>query len=299
MLAATLAGLGASFIWALAPLLAQRPAQLLGTFEFTRIQLTSSFAVLIVIVSLTIGWSSVSSHHAPAYLLSSCIGVVLGNLAMVACLRRGGAQKTEVLFALNAPIAAFLGYVYLDETLSLRQMAGIGIGVTGVALALLYGRSPASHDSGADALPQRELPKIIMFGVMAAACNAIGLLMLRPILISGTEPLVVTALRTGGAALIVTIVSLWPAKAFEPLTKRTAALTLAAIAPGIMGYVIAVCLQLYALKAFGTGTAALLASASPVMVLPLAWIISKEKPSNTSWAGAALVVAGTAMSMTA
>jgi len=45
------AALGASTCWAVGSLIAHRPATQLGAFEFTRTQLISSFALLIVIVT--------------------------------------------------------------------------------------------------------------------------------------------------------------------------------------------------------------------------------------------------------
>ena len=106
-----------------------------------------------------------------------------------------------------------------------------------------------------------------------------------------------TALRTGIAALIVTVVALWPGRTFKPLTERTLALTLATIVPGIMGYVVAVCLQLYALKAFGAGIAALIGSASPVMLLPILWGIRRKTPPLLAWLGAILVLAGAVLAV--
>lgn len=293
----TLAGLGASFAWAVAPLIAYRPAKSLGAFEFTRIQLVSAFAVLLLAVTTTTGWSSISAAHAPAYAVSSLVSVVLGNLALVACLRLGGPQRMELLFALNAPMAAFLGYLLLSETLAYLQIVGIGIGVGGVMVAVIFGNRSASGREHSDALSATSLRKVILFGLAAAACNAVGLIVLRPVLASGTEPLAATALRTGGAALILSIVALWPLKLFQPQTERTASLTVTTIVPGILGYVIAVSLQLYALKIFGVGTAALLGSVSPVMILPLMWLVKKERPHLAAWIGAALVVIGTGLTI--
>jgi drug/metabolite transporter (DMT)-like permease len=297
MILGVLAGLGASFVWAAAPLMAHRPAQSLGAFEFTRIQLISSFAVLLAIVTLTIGWANVATEHALAYIISSLFSVVLGNLALVACLRLGGPQRMEMLFALNSPIAACLGYLLLRETLMPIQVTGIGIGVAGVMVAILSSNHQVSKREGNQALPRANLNRIILLGLAAATCNAIGLIALRPIMTSGTEPLTATAIRTGGAALIVTVAALWPMRIFQPKTERTLSLTIATIVPGILGYVVAVSLQLYALKIFGIGTAALLGSASPVMILPLIWIFKKERPHLSAWIGAIMVVIGTGLSI--
>src|SRR3979490_1977672 len=84
------AALGASLCWAVGSLIAHRPATQLGAFEFTRTQLISSFALLIVIVTALNGWQSVTWVHWPSFVAARVIGVVFTNLAMISCLRRGG-----------------------------------------------------------------------------------------------------------------------------------------------------------------------------------------------------------------
>ena len=181
VISAALAGLGASFLWALAPLLGQGPARSLGAFEFTRIQLISAFAVLLILVTMTVGWSTVSPRHAPAYALGSLVGVVLTNLAMIACLRRGGAQRMQALFAMNAPFAAGLSYLALGETLSPLQVLGIGIGVAGVALVVLAEQTAIETGARTGDTPPGTLLITVSFGLAAAACNAVGLIALRPV----------------------------------------------------------------------------------------------------------------------
>ena len=98
-----LAALGASFGWAAGIVLAQQPAQQLGSFEFTRIQLIACSAILAAICSGLGYWQSVDWSHWPAFAASICIGIILGNLAMIECLRRGGPRRTELLLSLKAP----------------------------------------------------------------------------------------------------------------------------------------------------------------------------------------------------
>ena len=99
-------------------------------------------------------------------------------------------------------------------------------------------------------------------------------------------------LRTGGAALIISVVALWPAQAFDPLTKRTPGVVLRTILPGFIGYIAAVSLQLYALRSYDAGTAAILGSMAPVVMLPMIWMTSGEPSPLSAWLGAILAVLG-------
>jgi len=286
-----LAGLGASFFWALGSMLAHAPARRLGAFEFTRTQLISASFLLLILVTLAGGWRTVAWAHAPSFIASS-VAVIIGNLAMVGCLARGGPRRMQILMATSPAIAAVLGYAVLRETMSARQLGGAFLVLAGVVLAIVYRHGRKQGEGATADAVQGPFAVMAAFGIFAATCQAIGLIALKPALSAGTDPLAATALRTGGAALFIAVLALWPAAAFEPVSPRTGRLVLAAILPGILGYVVAVSLQLYALRSFGTGIAAVLGSAAPVMILPMLWLASGERPLWPAWIGAAVVLLG-------
>lgn len=282
------AALGASFSWALGSIMAHGPANRLGAFEFTRTQLISSAALLLFVVTAVDGWTSVTWTHWREFGMSS-FAVIFSNLAMAACLRRGGPRRTQLLLAMNAPIAASLGYVVLGETISLWKAAGALLILSGVILAVL-----CTHEDDDNFEPTTgNLAPIVAFGLLSAICSAIGLIVLKPALLAGTQPLAASALRTGGAAFAMAVIALWPAKIFEPVSKRTGSLVLRTILPGILGYVLAVTLLLYALRIYGVGIAAVLGSTSPVMILPMIWATTGQRPAPQAWLGACILVVGT------
>ncbi|WP_163752623.1 EamA family transporter, partial [Proteus mirabilis] len=93
-----------------------------------------------------------------------------------------------------------------------------------------------------------------------------------------------TALRTGGAAMLLSIATVWPLAAFAPATPPNGRMVLAAILPGILGYVVATALQLYALRIHETAVVAVLGSAAPAMILPMIWLATGQRPSARAWA---------------
>jgi len=282
------AALGASTCWAVGSLIAHRPATQLGAFEFTRTQLISSFALLIVIVTAFDGWQSVTWAHWPSFVAASLIGVVFTNLAMIACLRRGGPRRMQLLVSMSAPFATLLGFLFLGESMSPRKLIGVGLAFGGLLLAILFGRRGQHRIEAV----QGSLAVVIALGLFAAICHAVGLIALKPALLAGTDPLAATALRTGGGALVISVVALWPAEAFVTPTKRTPGVVLRAILPGFVGYVAAVSLQLYALRSYDAGIVAVLSSMAPVVMLPMIWIMSGDPPPWSAWLGAILAVLG-------
>jgi drug/metabolite transporter (DMT)-like permease len=287
-LIALAAALGASLCWAVGSLIAHRPATQLGAFEFTRTQLISSFALLIAIVTAFNGWQSVSWVHWPSFVAASLIGVVFTNLAMIACLRRGGPRRMQLLVSMSAPFAALLGFLFLGESMSPRKFIGVGLAFSGLLLAILFGR----RDQHRVEAVQGSLAVVIALGLFAAICNAVGLIALKPALLAGTDPLAATALRTGGGALVLSVVALWPAEAFETPAKRMPSVVLRAILAGFVGYIAAVSLQLYALRSYDAGIVAVLSSMAPVVMLPMIWTRRGAPPPLSAWLGAILAVLG-------
>ncbi len=288
------AALGASFSWAAGAMLAHAPAKQLGAFEFTRTQLISSSALLLLIASIAGAWSSVAWDHWRGFATSSVVGVILGNLAMVACLQRGGPRRTQLLAAMSAPIAMVLGYVFLGETISPQKLVGAALALGGAGLAIIYGRGAVDLEPA-----NGSLPGIVILGLASATCQAIGLIALKPARLAGTEPLAASALRTTGGAFAMALIALWPLAAFQPATKPTGRLILRAMLPGFLGYVVAVSLLLYAIRSYETGVAAALGSVSPIIMLPMIWFGTKRRPPLRAWIGAVLVVLGTGLILVA
>jgi drug/metabolite transporter (DMT)-like permease len=82
--------------------------------------------------------------HAPAKGLAAAlflgiVNSVVGLLLLAALVRRGGAGAAGSLFFLAPPITAVMAWVVLREVLGARELVGLLISVTGVALATRTG----------------------------------------------------------------------------------------------------------------------------------------------------------------
>lgn len=287
------AALGAATCWASGAILAHRPAVALGAFELTRVQLISSAALLLAI-TLGLGtWQTIAWDHWWGITGNALLSVFVGNLAMMECLRRGGPRREGLLFSLNAPMAAVLGYVWLGESLSPMTLLGGGITLAGVCLAILFN----GQRSGKPLFEtvQGSMGAVIFFGLASAFCQAAGLIMIKPALDAGTDPWAASFLRTGGAAFLIALIALWPHRLTRSETPLTADLVGRAILPGFLGYVGAVSLLLYALAHYDTAVVALLGSTAPVLMLPMIWTRTGQCPPLPAWAGAVLTVTGTAL----
>lgn len=285
------AAVGASTGWATGIVLAERPARVLGAFEFTRIQLTACAALLALICTFLGYWPFVLWHHWPSFALSTLIGIVLGNLAMIECLRLGGPRRTELLLSLKGPVVALMAYLWLGEVLSKMDILGGLVVLTGILLAIQAGaEAPA-----AGARFRGNLAAVVLTGIAATVCQGFGFLVLKPAMTEGMAPLAVSAIRLLGAAFLISVVALWPARLFRPRARLTPALLGRTILPGVIGYVVSSSLLLYAFANFHAGLAAILGSLSPVIVLPILWLKEKRPPRPMAVLGALAAICGTAM----
>ncbi|KLN60151.1 hypothetical protein WH96_13260 [Kiloniella spongiae] len=300
------AALGAALCWAAGSLIAHFPSQALGAFAFTRIQLITSGMLLGVLVLLTGTWGTIAWNYWKALVVSSLVSVVLGNLCMIACLRRGGPRRMQLLFSLNAPLAAILGYFFLGEILGTQDIIGCLFALTGVVLAILFGSKKAqasTEESGQNAIQgnlrfeavKGSVYLVVLFGLMSATCQAIGLITIKPVMLAGTDPFAASFLRTGGAALVLLLFSpLVALKGSSDTSRAELSLKLFGwtVLPGFLGYVCAVSLILYALNNYNTAVVAVFGSTAPVLLLPILWWRTKQCPLAPAWVGAFLTVIG-------
>lgn len=285
------AALAASFGWATGIVLAQEPAKRLGSFEFTRIQLIACSAILAVICSVLGYWPTIEWEFWPSYAASICVGIVLGNLAMIECLRRGGPRRTELLLSLKAPLVALMAYLWLRETPTSMDVFGAMIALSGIILAVLFGTNKKSLSD----VTTGRMSTIVMLGIAATAFQGFGFLIMKPAMLAGTEPLAASAIRLLGAAFLISILALWPANILGARSELTPKLLGQTILPGFIGYGVSSSLLLYAFANFDAGIAAVLGSLSPVLVLPILWVKEGLVPQPQAIIGAVLAVVGTAV----
>ena len=289
-----LAALGTATCWATTGILASDAIRALGAFHFNLIRQVFVSVILAAVV-LTSGTLALPGWEAVAVLaLSGVVGILLGDTLNFAAVGRLGPRRAGAVFALNAPMAAVLGWLVLGERLGWQAGLGIGITVVGVALAIL-GR-PAS---GAHRLEQvwGGLGVGILFGLGAALGQATGALIARPYMAGGLDPYVGSLVRVGASGLAMGVLAALPFAPPAPRAVSGRVLALTA-ATALIGLLLGMTLFLYALQGSQTGIIATLSATSPVIILPLLWLRTGQRPSAMSWAGALLAVAGLALIFT-
>lgn len=288
-----LAALAAALTWALGGILSPTPAAHLGTIGFNRIRLSMMFVLLAAYVGISGSWQTIPADKLAEVMLSGLIGIFLGDTALFATMNRLGPRRTAMLFSLNAPMSAILGFLFLSQALETKEVLGIIIVTSGVTLAIAFGKRPSQ-------LHQWEAVKGplwigVLVGLIAALGQSVGSLIAAPILADGADPVAVSCIRVGVAAFFLNVLGSMPIAGFKvlnPLNLRVATLTFLS---GFMGMAVGMTLVLFALSGGEVGIISTLSATTPVFLLPLLWINTGERPAALAWVGAILVVIGSGL----
>jgi drug/metabolite transporter (DMT)-like permease len=287
------AALGAAALWALTSLLSAAPAQHLGAIAFNCARMVMVALMLSVWVLLTTGWSSIEGDHLVPLILSGFIGIFMGDTALFLTLNRMGPRRTAMLFSLNAPMSAILGWLLLSENLTSLQIFGITLTFLGVLLAIRFGKRKSQLHKWESI--KGPLWVGILLGLAAALSQSIGSLIARPIMETGADPVAASSIRVGVAALGLVVMTRLPFSGVKPAGKLTMPVLGIIAVSGFLGMGLGMTLILFALSGGEVGIVATLSATTPAIILPMMWWRTKEAPAPGAWAGAAMVVAGSAL----
>lgn len=288
-----LAALAAALTWAFAGIVSANPAKALGALAFNRIRMAMVFAMLAAWTLLSGGWTTLSPDIAWPLVVSGFIGIFIGDTALFLTMNRLGPRRTAILFALNAPMSVGLGWLLLGETLHRQTLLGIAITLGGVILAIIYGKRKDQLHSWENVTGALWVG--VLLGLAAALSQSVGALIARPIMETGVDPVAASMVRVGVAALCLLAIGFYPHKALRPQTSLTAPLLSQVALSGLLGMGIGMTLLLFALRGGEVGIITTLSATTPAMILPILWWRTKEAPASGAWAGAALVIIGSAL----
>lgn len=295
MTLSNLAALGAALCWAVGGLIAIGPVRAIGSVAFNRLRMTLVFAMLAAAASAVGAWDSLSMGHALLLASSGLVGILLGDTVLFWALHRLGPRRNVVVYATNAPITAVLAWLILGDTLGPWAVAGIVLVTSGVMLAVAGRPSTTGAPEHDWEQVRGPLAVGLAAGLFAALCQAAGTIIAKPVMEAGVHPVAASAVRVGIAAAILLPTGLLP--------RQRAALR-AAFVPGVVGPTVlnsfigmgvGMTLLMWALAQGNPGIVATLSATSPVLILPLLWLVLRRVPSAKAWSGAGLAVVGIAL----
>ena len=118
----------------------------------------------------------------------------------------------------------------------------------------------------------------ISFGILAALCQAVGLIMMKPILDLGADPIASAAIRTTVSCIMLSFTFFLKSENFISPLPINLSILLRSIISGFLGMALGMSLLLIALQNADAGIVATLSSTSPIIILFLIWMLTKKIP---------------------
>ena len=283
----------AALCWAVASLISADVTRKIGGLAFNRLRL---FFVSLILISYTFylnTWNTINQDFLIPILLSGIIGIFLGDTLLFIALQKIGPRRNNILFSLAAPFTVFLNIFFLNEIMSFINLIGCVIVFFGVVFAIAYGNSRDKNHRWE--LVEGNLYLGIAFGIGAALCQAIGLIMMKPILTMGADPIASASLRTVISCIFLAFTFFLNYEIFNTKTSLTLKIVGQSILSGFLGMALGMSLLLISLKYADAGIVATLSSTSPIMILFFIWLITKKIPTIGAWIGTILAIIGSGL----
>ncbi|MFM2480735.1 DMT family transporter [Celerinatantimonas sp. YJH-8] len=278
-------------LWALTSLISVIPSRHLGAFAYSRYRMAVVSAVLAIASLITGGWQTLQLHDLLWLIISGIIGIFIGDTALFACMNRIGPRRAELLFTCNAIFTPILGILCFQETMNSWQIAGASLLLIGVALAIMFGKNQ-KHQWEAIRGP---LALAILLGLTSALGQSFGAILAKPALHSATDPISASLIRMT-SALVAHLILWWRmpslTRSHQPMNWSIFGYV---FTNGFLAMAVGMTLILYALRHGNVGLVALFSATTPIMILPMLWIYTKQIPTRSAWIASALVVLGTGL----
>jgi drug/metabolite transporter (DMT)-like permease len=286
-----LAALGAALCWTGTAFCFQAAGRIIGSLTVNLLRLVLALGLLSLLAWAMRGqaWPGDAGAHAWVWLsISGLIGFALGDMCLFRAFVLLGARRSTLVMSLVPPITAFIGWVALGEVLGLLQITAIALTVTGVIVAV---RERSAVAAAAEHTPA-ELGKGVLLALGGALGQAAGLV-LSKYGMGSYHALAATQIRVlagiAGFAVVFTAVGWWPRLWDARRSPRGLAFTAVG---ALLGPVTGVSLSLYAVQHTATGAAASIMALTPILVIPVAAMLYRERITARGVLGSLLAVAG-------
>ncbi len=220
--------------------------------------------------------------------LSGIVGLALGDTFLFQALVDLGPRKAMLVMSSWPIVSAFLAFLFLDESLAWREVGGIALTVAGIAWVIL--------ERGVDApgpVRAERLARGTAYAIGGAVCQAAGLVLAKQGLSGGFPALSGTLIRMLVAAASIWLVTLVLGGVRENFGKFKDRKALLFTACGATtGPFLGVWMSLYAVDHAKVAVASALMALVPVLLLPIMWLLFKERLSWRATLGTLASFAG-------
>ena len=223
--------------------------------------------------------------------LSAILGLVLGDSLLFQAFVLIGTRLAMLMMTLAPVIGTVLAWVFLGETLSLLEIAAIIVTMGSVAWVVSEQRNSNSVDGN-----PRNYVIGVLCGIGGASGQALGLILSKRGMVGDFPALSASLMRLTTASVVIWLWALIRGQ-LRPTVEglRTRRTRWAIVGGTVVGPFMGMTLSLAAVQLAPVGIASTLMSLSPVLLLPLAYWIFKERITQRAIVGTVAAIVGVAM----
>jgi drug/metabolite transporter (DMT)-like permease len=288
-----LAALGTAFCWSFTAIFFSYSGRLVGSAVVNRSRLL--FALFFVGITHfflqgTIFPTGVEPYRWGWLALSAILGLVLGDTFLFQAFVLVGPRLSTLMMATVPILSTFMAWIFLKETVSASEIAGIALIVTGIAWVVTERRS------GEIVVQEKKYIRGLAFAFLGAVGQAANLIAAKYALGDDFPAISASAIR-----ILVAMVILWAAAAFQGQFRHTIRQwqnrdAFKAIIRGtIAGPFIGIWLSLVAVQLAPVGLAATLMALPPIILIPIERVLYGTRVSNRGIIGTVIAVSGVAL----
>ena len=222
--------------------------------------------------------------------LSGIVGLVLGDICLFRAFVSIGPRLSMLMMSLAPVIAAIQAWIFLGETMNAGQIAGILITLLGITWVVM-------KHNGDNNQKNRDYAHGILYGLGGALGQATGLVLAKNGLFGAFSPISANIIRMITAAVVLWMMAFIQREAGKTLKtlaedRRGVGFT---IAGAIAGPVLGVSFSLLAVQRIEVGVASTLMALPPLFLLPLSYVVFKDRFGWGAVAGTFVAVFGVAI----
>jgi drug/metabolite transporter (DMT)-like permease len=292
------AALATSCLWTISSLIFTSAGRRIGSLSVNAYRTVMAVGFLVVTHALLLGTLLPLASGGQWFWMgtSGVVGLGIGDSGLFAAYVTIGPRRSVLVMAL-APIFASVGaYMMLGEIISTLAIVGIGVTLAGVVVVIFEGE----ERSGEIPLSRRLKSYGVSFALIGAIGQGAGLVLAKKgIDLNPTvtlNPLSATLMRMVLGAVSLWVVLLvagrWPELHRASRSSIGMGHTAAA---AFIGPFLGVTLSMVAVTYTETGVAQTLMSLMPVLIIPVLWVVHRQRTSWRGMLGAVIAVIGVAI----
>lgn len=289
----SLAALGTAFCWSMTAIFFSYSGRIVGSGVVNRSRLV--FALVFLSITHLVLEGTLFPFDAEAYqwgwlALSSILGLVLGDTFLFRAYVLIGPRLSMLMMASVPIISALLAWIFLGERLSGTEILGIIIAVSGIAWVV------TEKQTGLTVVENKNYSIGLLFGLLAAMGQASNLIAAKFALDGNFPSISATSIR-----ILVALVILWAVAGFQGKIVytvkqwRNRRAFPSIIGGTITGPFIGIWLSLVAIQLTRVGIAATLMALPPVILIPIGYLIYRERVSRRGIIGTLIAFVGVAI----